>query len=201
MVTERAEALPIPAAAEPVEDREEARQIALAQSGSEAAIDWLLARYRQRVVRLAAHIMRRPGDAEDAAQEAFVRAFRNLQSFRGNGKFYTWLYQIVVRVCLDYKRLARWDTEVSMEAISDRSAGGDSGLRAVDSRLLVEALLDRISPPMRATLVLRELEGLEYDEIARVMQIPVGRVKWRLHAARAEFQKLLASAMKETESV
>jgi RNA polymerase sigma-70 factor (ECF subfamily) len=201
MVTERADALPIAAVSEPVEDREEARQIALAQSGSDGAIDWLLARYRQRVVRLAAHIMRRPGDAEDAAQEAFVRAFRNLHAFRGKGKFYTWLYQIVIRVCLDYKRLARWDSEISMDAISETMIGSDAGLKAVDSRLLVEALLDRISPPMRATLVLRELEGLEYDEIARVMQIPVGRVKWRLHTARAEFQKLLALALKETDSV
>ena len=201
MVTERAEVLPISALAEPVEDREEARQIALAQSGSEAAIGWLLARYRQRVVRLAAHIMRRPGDAEDAAQEAFVRAFRNLNSFRGKGKFYTWLYQIVVRVCLDYKRLARWDSEISMEAITEPLTGSDAGLRAVDSRLLVEALLDRISPPLRAMLVLRELEGLEYEQIGRVMQIPVGRVRWRLHAARAEFQKLLALAMKESENV
>jgi RNA polymerase sigma-70 factor (ECF subfamily) len=201
MVTDRVDALPVPATAEPVEDWEEARQIARAQSGSEAAIDWLLARYRQRVVRLAAHIMRRPGDAEDAAQEAFVRAFRNLNSFRGKGKFYTWLYQIVVRVCLDYKRLARWESEVSMEAVPEMMTGADAGLQAIDSRLLVEALLDRISPPMRAALVLRELEGLEYEEIARVMQIPIGRVKWRLHAARAEFQKLLASVLKETEGV
>src|SRR5205085_2733008 len=112
MVMEQADALQAGIAAEPAEDREEARQIARAQSGDEAAIDWLLARYRQRVVRLAAHILRRPGDAEDAAQEAFVRAFRNLHTFRGAGRFYTWLYQIVVRVCLDMRRLARWSAVI-----------------------------------------------------------------------------------------
>ena len=174
MVTERADALKMPAVAQPVDDLEEARQVALAQSGSEGAIDWLLARYRLRVVRLAAHIMRRQGDAEDAAQEAFVRAFRNLNAYRGQGRFYTWLYQIVVRVCLDYKRLARWNTEVPMEMLAELCVASDAGLGAVDSRILVETLLDRISPPLRATLVLRELEGLEYEEIARVMQIPVG---------------------------
>jgi RNA polymerase sigma-70 factor, ECF subfamily len=200
MVMERAEGLLPIAAADTAEDREEARQIARAQSGDESAIDWLLDRYRQRVVRLAAHILRRPGDAEDAAQEAFVRAFRNLHSFRGTGRFYTWLYQIVVRVCLDLRRLARWNAEIPMDSLSE-AYGSDAGLGAVDSRLLVEALLDRIAPPIRAALVLRELEGLEYEEIARVMQIPVGRVKWRLHAARAEFQKLLGEVLKETEGV
>jgi len=201
MGMERADALHSIITAEAAEDREEARQVARAQSGDEAAIDWLLARYRQRVVRLAAHILRRPGDAEDAAQEAFVRAFRSLHSFRGKGRFYTWLYQIVVRVCLDMRRLARWDAEVPIETICETAIGSDAGLGAVDSRILVEALLDRISPPIRATLVLRELEGLDYEEIAQVMQIPVGRVRWRLHAARAEFQKLLAEVMKETENV
>ena len=198
---ERADVLQAMIGAQPAEDREEARQIARAQSGDEAAIDWLLARYRCRVVRLAAHILRRPADAEDAAQEAFVRAFRNLHAFRGQGRFYTWLYQIVVRVCLDLRRLSRWSAETYLEDQPEILERGDTGLASIDSRLLVEALLDRISPPIRATLVLRELEGLEYEEIARVMQIPVGRVRWRLHAARTEFQKLLRAVMKETEDV
>ena len=130
-----------------------------------------------------------------------VRAFRNLHTFRGQGRFYTWLYQIVVRVCLDLRRLARWNAEVPIETLPEIARGPDAGLAAVDSRLLVEALLDRISPSMRATLVLRELEGLEYEEIARVMQIPVGRVKGRLHEARAQFEKLLREVMKETDNV
>ena len=201
MVTERAEALQSIVNAESAEDREEARQVARAQSGDDAAIDWLLSRYRSRVVRLAAHILRRPADAEDAAQEAFVRAFRNLHAFRGTGRFYTWLYQIVVRVCLDMRRLARWSAEVPIDTIPDAAAGWDAGLNAADSRMLAEALLDRIAPPIRATLVLRELEGLDYEEIAQVMQIPVGRVRWRLHTARAEFQKLLGEVMKETGNV
>ena len=201
MVMERAEALQSTVCAETLEEREEARQVARAQSGDDSAIDGLLARYRQRVIRLAAHILRRPGDAEDAAQEAFVRAFRSLHTFRGKGRFYTWLYQIVVRVCLDMRRLARWNAELSLETIPDFALGSDLGLDAVDSRLLVEALLDRIAPPVRAALVLRELEGLDYEEIALVMQDPVGRVRWRLHAARAEFRKLLGDVMKETENV
>src|SRR5258708_39124666 len=97
------------------EDREEAGWIARAKTGDEAAIGWLIARYRQRAVRLATHILRRPGEAEDVAQEAFVRAFRNLHSFRGEGRFYTWLYQIVVRICLDRRKLARWVAETPLQ--------------------------------------------------------------------------------------
>ena len=182
-------------------DREEERRIAQAQRGEAAAIDWLLARYRQRVVRLATHILRRPGEAEDVAQEAFVRAFRNLRTYRAEGRFYTWLYQIVVRVCLDRRRLARWDKELPLEAFEDTPLLSEPALDAVESRMLVESLLEQLTPPMRAMLVLRELEGLEYEEIAQVLQIPVGRVRWRLHTARAQFQELWNQAVKETAHV
>ncbi len=182
-------------------DREEERQIDRARCGQAEAIDWLLVRYRPRVVRLSAHILRRPGEAEDVAQEAFVRAFRNLHTYRGEGRFYTWLYQIVVRVCLDRRRLARWNREMPLDALAGAEAQAESELDAVESRLLVETLLDRLPPPMRAMLVLRELEGLEYEEIAQVLQIPVGRVRWRLHTARSQFQELWQQVVKETDGV
>ncbi|HLV80954.1 MAG TPA: RNA polymerase sigma factor [Chthonomonadaceae bacterium] len=182
------------------EDREETCWIVRAQAGDAAAIDRLISRYRQRVVRLATHVLRRPEEAEDVAQEAFVRAFRNLRAFRGECRFYTWLYAIVVRICLDRRRLARWETEMPAEALSEteEDPAPDEG---VEMRLLVETLLDRLSPPMRAMLVLRELEGLEYEEIARVLQIPVGRVRWRLHTARAQFRELWQRACEERERV
>jgi RNA polymerase sigma-70 factor, ECF subfamily len=179
-------------------DREEA-EIARAREGDEEAVDWLLARYRHRVVRLAGHILRRQDEAEDVAQEAFVRAFRSLRNYRGEGRFYTWLYQIVVRICLDRRRLARWDNELPLEGAQD--AAGPDALGAIEGRLVVDALLDRLSPPMRAMLVLRELEELEYQEIAQVLDIPVGRVRWRLHAARAQFQELWRQSERETDDV
>jgi RNA polymerase sigma-70 factor (ECF subfamily) len=200
MVSERAGPLQMVLPDEISEDREEACQVERARSGERAAIDWLLARYRNRVVRLASHILRRPEEAEDVAQEAFVRAFRNLHSYRAEGRFYTWLYQIVVRVCLDRRRLSRWEAEAPLENVPDFMAVSDAALDEVELRLLVENLLDRLSPPMRAMLVLRELEGLEYEEIARVLQIPVGRVRWRLHTARAQFQKLWLQIKQEAEN-
>lgn len=183
------------------EASEEAHYIARAQAGDRFAIDWLIARYRSRVVRLATHILRRPGEAEDVAQEAFVRAFRNLRGYRKEGRFYTWLYQIVVRVCLDRRRLARWDAETPLNELSDTSDESREMLADVETRLVVAKLLEELTPPLRAMLVLRELEGLEYEEIAQVVQIPVGRVKWRLHTARARFRELWLNAMQETDHV
>lgn len=201
MTGESAPSLAAEAGSDRMVDREEERQIDRARRGEAAAIDWLLARYRSRVVRLATHILRRPGEAEDVAQEAFVRAFRSLHTYRAEGRFYTWLYQIVVRVCMDRKRLARWGREVPMDTLSGSEAEAESAMEAVESRLLVETLLDRLTPPMRAMLVLRELEGLEYEEIAQVLQIPIGRVRWRLHTARAQFQELWWQVVKETDHV
>jgi len=179
----------------PREDREEAVWLARARAGDEAAYRWLLHRYRARVVRLAAHVLRRDGEAEDVAQEAFLRAFRRLPDFRGEGRFSAWLFGIVVRLCLDRRRSARWAREVPADAIAPPSCSADNP----DTRLLVEALLDRLSPPMRAALVLREMEGLDYDEVAATLGIPVGTVRSRLHAARAQFRALWTAAQEEDD--
>lgn len=88
----------------PREEREEAGWLSRARAGDEAAYRWLLDRYRARAVRLAAHVLRHEGEAEDVAQEAFVKAFRRLPSFRGEGRFSAWLFGIVVRLCLDRRR-------------------------------------------------------------------------------------------------
>ena len=201
MAGDRSQSLPAAIRGDITVDREEECWIDRARRGDAAAIDWLLDRYRNRIVRLAAHVLRRPGEAEDVAQEAFVRAFRSLHTYRAEGRFYTWLYQIAVRTCLERRRLARWDREMPLEMLSGSEAGADPSLEAVESRMLVETLLDRLTPPMRAMLALRELEGLEYEEIAEVLQIPIGRVRWRLHTARAQFQELWRQAKQETDHV
>ena len=183
------------------EDREEAAWIARARTGEDAAFRWLLGRYRTRVVRLAAHVLRREDEAEDVAQEAFLRAFRRLPSFRGEGRFSAWLLGITVRLCLDRRRSARWTREVAADFLPPLSSlplpSLPSPSDAADTRLLVGALLDQLSPPLRAALVLRELEGLDYDEIAAALALPVGTVRSRLHAARARFRTLWEAAQKD----
>lgn len=179
------------------EDAEESRWIVRARIGDEAAFEWLLARYRARTVRLAHHVLRRPDEAEDAAQEAFIRAFRGIRSFRGDSRFATWLFHIVVHVCLDRRRLKRWDAEVQLDDALPLAGPPQSH----DTRMLVQALLDRLSPPMRAALVLREIEGLEYEEIAGVLEIPVGTVRSRLNTARGRFREMWMEITKETNHV
>lgn len=193
----RAEPMQRPIDAVVSEDREEALWVARAQTGDQAAFRWLLARYRPNVLRLAMHVLRREGEAEDAAQEAFVRAFGSICSFRAQSRFSTWLYKIAVRVCLDKRRLARWDAE-SSPLVEDRAAPeAVETTGEIETRLLVEQLLSKLSPPIRAALVLREIEELEYSEIAQILGIPIGTVRSRLSAARAQFRALWAEALRE----
>lgn len=180
-----------------LEDIEEDRFLVRARIGDAEALTWLLNRHRARALRLANHVLRRPDEAEDAAQEAFIRAFRSIRSFRGECRFSTWLLRIVVRVCLDRRRRKRWDAEGPLDEAFTAAAPGPSP----DARMLVEALLDRLSPPMRAALVLREIEGLEYEEIAATLNIPVGTVRSRLNTARARFREMWLRIQEETDHV
>jgi RNA polymerase sigma-70 factor (ECF subfamily) len=178
------------------EERLEARWIVRARIGDEAAFEWLLAQYRARAIRVAMQVLRRPDEAEDAAQEAFIRAFRSIRSFRGESRFATWFFHIVLRVCLDKKRLKRWDAEIPWDDTIDPAAPPD----AADTRMLVRSLLDQLSPPMRAALILREVEGLEYEEIAHATGVPVGTVRSRLSAARARFRTMWGQIVEETDN-
>lgn len=184
--------------ATPVADRddvEESGWLARAATGEEPAFRWLLNRHRTAVVRLAAHILGRPDEAEDVAQETFIRAFRGLRSFRGDSPFSTWLLHIAVRVCSERRRRKWWDAETPL----DEARPDPSGADATDTRLLVASLLDRLSPCSRAVLVLREMDGLEYEEIAQVMNVPVGTVRSRLHVARERFRQMWTEATREAE--
>lgn len=184
-------------------DAEEQDWLERARAGEIAAFDWLMNRYRNRAVRLAAHILRRPAEAEDLVQEAFLRAFWQIRDFRGDAAFYTWLYRIVVRLCLNRMRTPDWSRERALTDHTEAVRSGDAPSEAElsETRLLIEALLDRLTPPLRAALVLRELEGLDYEEIAATLQIPVGTVRSRLNAARSQFRTLWQRAMEEMTHV
>lgn len=175
-------------------DRTEAQWIARARLGDEAAFGLLLAKYRQRAMRLATHVLRRESEAEDVAQEAFIHAFKSLGKLESDVSFSTWLFRIVVRVSIDRTRRARWTRETSIEREIDRAA---SSSESIETRMVVEQLLDRLTPAARAALVLREMEGLEYGEIATVLRIPVGTVRSRLNAARSQFRKLWLESQSE----
>jgi RNA polymerase sigma-70 factor (ECF subfamily) len=166
--------------------------------GDERAIRWVLDRYRDRVVRLATHVLHNPREAEDVAQDAFVKAFRQIGQFRGESGFYAWLYRIVINLCLDRMRRKSATAELPLEeSICNFVAINPD----VEKRLLVEHVLNSLTPPMRAALILREVEGLEYSEIADVLSIPLGTVRSRLNTAREQFRRRWMAMQEEANHV
>lgn len=181
-------------------DRQEAEVVARAVEGDPEAFSHLLTIYRRRILRLAYTIVRDPDLAEDAAQESFIRAFRAIRSFRGPEGFYTWLCRIAVRVCSDCLRRDR--SRLRLSATADPLPSHTVAPHDVAvERMAVEALLDQLSPVLRAALVLREVDGLEYEEIARSLGIPVGTVRSRLHAARERFRDLYLGSLQKEANV
>ena len=181
-------------------DREEERVwLDRCALGDERAIRWVLNRYRERVVRLASHVLHNSREAEDVAQEAFVKAFRQIDQFRGESGFYAWLYRIVINLCLDRMRRKCVTSEIPLEerTLPTHSLSNPD----MEKRLAVEQVLDSLTPPMRAALVLREVEGLEYAEIAQVLSIPVGTVRSRLNTAREQFRRRWTAIQEEANHV
>ena len=168
-------------------------------AGDERAIRWVLDRYRDRVVRLASHVLHNSREAEDVAQEAFVKAFRQIGQFRGDSGFYAWLYRIVINLCLDRMRRKSASSETSFEESGFASMVANTP--DIEKRLAVEQVLNSLTLPMRAALVLREVEGMEYSEIAVILQIPVGTVRSRLNTARDQFRRRWMAVQEEADHV
>jgi RNA polymerase sigma-70 factor (ECF subfamily) len=170
---------------------EEQVLLARCRTGERAAFDALLHRHRERVLNLAFQLLRDRHAAEDVAQEVFVRAFSKIHEFRGEAALFTWLYQITLNECKARTRRAKPTLNFD-DCESEGCAGSTPDTSAVE-KIALERALDQLSPPLRIALVLRELHGLSYEEIARVLKLPVGTVRSRLHEARRQFQKVWES--------
>ncbi len=198
-IAARSDAAPCHSDADAQDKIEERTWLDRCAQGDERAIRWILNRYRDRVVRLAGHVLHNTREAEDVAQEAFVKAFRQIGQFRGEAGFYAWLYRIVINLCLDRMRRKSAQSETSLEENVPpflHAASPD-----FDKRLIVEQILNTLSPSMRTALILREVEGLEYEEISQVLQIPLGTVRSRLNTARDQFRRRWIAAQKEAADV
>lgn len=169
---------------------EEAVWLERCRRGDETALSLLVSKHRNRLIRTSANILRDPVEAEDVAQEAFLKAFRELKNLREDRAFAGYLYRIAVRLCMDRLR-ARKPQTCEFEA-SEHDAG-----EKVENRLLVDKLLHLLPDDLRVTLTLREMEQLSYEEIAVAMHVPVGTVRSRLHAAREKFRTLWLNATRE----
>ena len=156
----------------------------------------LLHRHRDRILNLAWQMTGSRDDAEDASQEAFLLAFRGLPTFRGDAQFGTWIYRIAINVCLAKKRRAKtteeWNDELHL--VDQRGEFSSDAASCAEKRLQVAQTLDALSPTLRAVLVLREIHDLSYEEIARVLSVPIGTVRSRLSEARRKFIALWSEA-------
>src|SRR4051812_48523239 len=142
------------------------------------------------------HLGIRPADLEDIAQEAFIVVHRRLHTFDASGQMTTWLFGICMRLASNYRRRRRWKVEVlSGERTDERPASSmlsDELLIRREEREFADRMLNKLDIDKRAVFVLFEIEGLSHAEISSLMNIPVGTVYSRLHAARRKLQKLLA---------
>jgi RNA polymerase sigma-70 factor (ECF subfamily) len=166
--------------------------VSRAQAGRLDAFEELVRRHRLGTYRVALRMLGDASDAEDATQDAFVQAWRNLAGFRADAAFSTWMYRIVTNRCLNMLR-ARRRTEPLPETQEAPASRPD---RIAEARWQVQDLqraIGRLTPEQRAPLVLRELEGCSYQQIAEALELSIPAVKSRLHRARLE----LLSAMRE----
>jgi RNA polymerase sigma-70 factor (ECF subfamily) len=180
-----------------VSDREIDRQLVeRAQRGDKRAFELLVEKYQRKLARLLSRLIRDPGEVEDVAQEAFIKAYRALPSFRGDSAFYTWLYRIGINTAKNYLvamgRRAPTSTEVEAEA-AEAQEGGDllRDINTPESVLLskeigdtVNAAIESLPEELRSAIQLRELEGMSYEEIAKLMDCPIGTVRSRIFRAR-----------------
>lgn len=162
--------------------------LARCRAGDAEAMRQVITKNRVRLVRVAANILRDTNEAEDVAQDAFLKAFREIHRLREDTAFAGYLYRICVRLCMDRLRSRRTVT-TEFDASCNRTG------TIVETKVLVENLLDTLTPDLRATLVLREMEQLSYDEIAEMTGVPVGTVRSRLHVARERFRSAYVASM------
>jgi RNA polymerase sigma-70 factor, ECF subfamily len=172
------------------------------QEGDRTAFDLLVRKYQHRVLKLVSRFVSDAAEAEDVAQEAFLKAYRALPSFRGESAFYTWLYRIAINTAKNAlvsnrRRPVDFDLDLQDPEQYDRHARLKEGdtpegvLLTEEIRQTVSEAMEQLPEDLRTAIVLRELEGLSYEEIAEAMDCPVGTVRSRIFRAREAIDRKL----------
>lgn len=174
------------------------------QKGDKTAFDLLVRKYQHKVVKLVTRYLRDPADAEDVAQEAFIKAYRAIPQFRGDSAFYTWLYRIAINTAKNAivsrdRNPVEFDLDLqnieesnSMQARLADAETPESLLQTEEIRTTVNQAIDALPEDLRTAIVLRELEGLSYEDIALAMDCPVGTVRSRIFRAREAIDRRLS---------
>ena len=178
-------------------DREIDRQLVTrAQGGDKQAFSLLVEKYQRKLARLLSRFIRDPAEVEDVTQEAFIKAYRALPAFRGDSAFYTWLYRIGINTAKNYLMAMGRRAPTSTEIEAEEAEGFEEGeqlrdINTPESVLLsneiaetVNATIEGLPEELRRAIQMRELEGMSYEDIAKVMDCPIGTVRSRIFRAR-----------------
>ena len=174
-------------------------------AGRREAFGQLVERYQHRLYHGLLHALGSAEDAQDIAQEAFVHAFEKLSSFKGQAAFYSWLFRIALNASISARRKTRRMSasvetrreESGLEPMDDNPANEPSyAMDVADRQRLVRQALSELSDEFRTALVLKEMDGMSYEEIADVVEIPLGTVRSRIHRARLELRAKLSMLLK-----
>jgi RNA polymerase sigma-70 factor (ECF subfamily) len=177
---------------------DDASLIAATLAGDSAAFGRLVTAYQDRLYNSLLRVLRSSEDAADIVQDAFVQAYAKLDTFRGGSAFYTWLYRIAFNLAMSHARRGRktasLDNRKSLvgDEPMDGQPTGEADVLEQERAELVHAALGELSMDYRQILVLREIDGCRYDEIAEILDLPVGTVRSRLFRARMQMRDLLA---------
>ena len=188
-------------------ERADADLVRQAAEGDRDAFRELFERYQRRVLSVVMGMLHDREAALDVTQDTFIKAYRSIDRFKGEASFYTWIYRIAVNLAIDWQR-REWrrpmaaptrspsgdgPEEDAIDRIGDETPGNDPFLATRDRQLRerVREAIEELTPDHKAVILLREVEGLSYDEISRAMQCSIGTVMSRLHYARKKLQKRL----------
>ena len=178
------------------------------QRGDKNAFNLLVVRYQHKVMHLVGRYVKSSGDVADVTQEAFIKAYRALSSFRGDSAFYTWLYRIAVNTAKNYlvsqgRKPPGSDIDAQEadyydggEALHDNSTP-ERSLLSNEIETTLFKVVDKLPEDLRMAITLREMEGLSYEEIAAVMECPVGTVRSRIFRAREAIDKVIQPLMQQ----
>lgn len=184
------------------------------RAGVESAYETLIGRFEQQVFNLVSRLMDDPADAADVVQEVFLKVFRNVVGFRGESSLKTWIYRIAVNEARNHRR---WFSrhrrqEIGLDAQPGETRGyqdwipdtGPSPFETAldhETRALIEDALGKLNPKFRAALVLREIEGMSYEEISQILDISLGTVKSRILRGRDALRKHLAGRLEPASAL
>jgi RNA polymerase sigma-70 factor (ECF subfamily) len=163
--------------------------IAACRRGEREAFDTLVARYQRSIYRLCYRYVNNHEDANDLAQDAFLKAWRAIASFRGESAFSTWLYRIAVNACLNHRALKRPVTQELPEALVDPRPGAEADAERDDDARRVRAAVSQLPDRQRATLILKVYHDLTHEEVAEILGSSVGTVKANLFHALANLRR------------